>query len=211
MHQVEAGVDLLQRHCVGDQIVYVDLTFHVPVHDLGHVGASPRAAEGAAFPHPACHKLERARGDLLPRPGHPDDHRDAPAPVGALQGLAHNVHVADALEGVVCPAAGQVDEIRHEVALHLVRVDEVGHAEFLGEVPLGGVDVDADDLVGPHHLRTLDHVQAYAPEAEDHDVRAGLDSRGVDHRADAGRYAAADVADLMSSRIFATAISGRTA
>src|SRR5215217_3211894 len=130
MHQVEAGIDLLQWHRVGYQVVYVDLALHVPVHDLWHVRPAPGAAEGATLPDPSRDELKRARGDLLPRPGHPDDHRDAPAPVGALQGLAHNVHVADALEGVVCPAAGQVDEIRDEVTLPIVRVDEVCHTEF---------------------------------------------------------------------------------
>src|SRR4028119_1582495 len=42
-----------------------------------------------AWPPPAAPgaELDRAGGDLLPRPGHPDDHRDAPAPVGALERL----------------------------------------------------------------------------------------------------------------------------
>src|SRR5829696_1723022 len=170
MHQIESRIDLFQRHGVRDEVVYVDLALHVPVHDFGHVGAAPGTAEGATLPDPSRDELERARGDLLPRPGHPDDHRDAPAPVGALQGLAHNVHVADALEGVVCPAAGQVDEIRDEVTLPIVRVDEVCHTEFLGEFPLRRVDVDA---------------------------------YGIDHRPDAGRYAAADVADLIEGGVLA--------
>ena len=47
VHQVERVVDLLERHGVGDQIVDVDLAVHVPVDDLGHVGAATRAAERA--------------------------------------------------------------------------------------------------------------------------------------------------------------------
>src|SRR5690606_9967791 len=39
VHQVEGGVDLLQRHGVGDEIVDVDLPLHVPVDDLRHVRA----------------------------------------------------------------------------------------------------------------------------------------------------------------------------
>src|SRR5215211_7301491 len=73
MHQVEGRVDLLQRHGVGDEVVDVDLALHVPVYDLGHVGAAPSAAECAALPDPPGDELERARGDLLPRAGHPDD------------------------------------------------------------------------------------------------------------------------------------------
>jgi hypothetical protein len=37
------------------------------------------------------------------------------------------------------------------------------------------VDVHADDLVGAHHLRALDHVQAYAAQPEHHHVGAGFD------------------------------------
>jgi hypothetical protein len=68
---------------------------------------------------------------------------------------------------------------------------------------LGRVDVDADDLVGADHLRALDDVEADAAEPEDDDVRAGLDLGGVDHRADAGGDAAADVADLVERRVLA--------
>ena len=50
----------------------------------------------------------------------------APAAVAALERLAHGVDVADALEGVVGAAAGEVDDRLHDlVAPDLVRVDEV--------------------------------------------------------------------------------------
>jgi VIT1/CCC1 family predicted Fe2+/Mn2+ transporter len=53
--------------------------------------------------------------------------------VAALERLAHELGVADALEAVVGAAAGELDEVRDEVALDLVRVDEVGHAEARAE------------------------------------------------------------------------------
>jgi hypothetical protein len=65
------------------------------------------------------------------------------------------------------------------------------------------VEVDADDHVGAGQARALDHVEADAAEAEHHDVGAGLDLGGVDHRADAGGDAAADVADLVERRVLA--------
>ena len=65
------------------------------------------------------------------------------------------------------------------------------------------IDVDADDHVGADHARALDHVEADAAEAEHHDLGARLDLRGVDHRADAGGDAAADVADLVEGRVLA--------
>src|SRR3546814_11701903 len=46
VHEVEALVDVVERQGVGDEVVDVDLALHVPVDDLGHVGATARAAEG---------------------------------------------------------------------------------------------------------------------------------------------------------------------
>ena len=109
------------------------LLVHVPVDDLRHVGAAARAAERRALPHAAGDELERPRLDLLARAGDADDDRHAPAAVAALERLAHQVDVADALEAVVGAAVGQRDEVRDEVALDLLRVHEVRHAELLGE------------------------------------------------------------------------------
>src|SRR5712691_3064405 len=53
VHQVEAAVDLFKRQGVGDHRVDLNLLFHVPVDDLGHVAAAARAAKGGAFPSPA--------------------------------------------------------------------------------------------------------------------------------------------------------------
>jgi hypothetical protein len=46
MHQIEGIVDFLKRHGVGDQIVNIDLPFHVPIHNLRHIGTPARAAKG---------------------------------------------------------------------------------------------------------------------------------------------------------------------
>src|SRR3954453_13290523 len=69
VHQIEALVDPIERHDVGDEIVDVDLAFHVPVDDPGDIGASARAAERGAFPYPSGDELKRPRLDLLSRPG----------------------------------------------------------------------------------------------------------------------------------------------
>ena len=76
-------------------------------------------------------------------------------------------------------------------------------AELARERLARRVDVDADDHVGAGHARALHDVEADAAEAEHDDVGAGLDLRRVDHRADAGRHAAADVADLVERRVLA--------
>src|SRR6266850_6222269 len=58
MHQVEALVDVFELELVGDEVVDVDFLFHVPVHDLRHVGAAACAAEGRPLPDTASHQLE---------------------------------------------------------------------------------------------------------------------------------------------------------
>src|SRR3546814_1965299 len=88
VHEVEALVDVVERQGVGDEVVDVDLALHVPVDDLGHVGAPARAAEGGALPDPSGDELEGTGGDLLAGAGDADDARDAPALVAAPQCLA---------------------------------------------------------------------------------------------------------------------------
>jgi len=65
------------------------------------------------------------------------------------------------------------------------------------------IGIHADDHVGAGDPRALDHVEPDAAETEYHHVGARLDLGGVDHRADAGGHAAADVAHLVERRILA--------
>src|SRR5256885_16598155 len=101
VHQTEAVVDLLQRHAMRDQLVDLDLPVHVPIDDPRHVGAAAGAAERRTFPHPPGDQLERSSLDLLPRSGDADDDRHAPATVTALERLAHEIDVTDALEAAI--------------------------------------------------------------------------------------------------------------
>src|SRR5712675_2006986 len=50
VHQVERIVDAFERHFVSDEIVDGDSALHIPVDNLGNIGAASRAAEGGAFP-----------------------------------------------------------------------------------------------------------------------------------------------------------------
>src|SRR5882724_3792357 len=209
VHQVEAAVDLFERQGVGDHRVDLNLLFHVPVDDLGHVAAAARAAKGGAFPSPAGDELERPRRDFLPRARDPDDHAHAPAAVAGFERLPHHSDVAGAVEGVVGAAdligaaLGHVDEMGHEVATDLLGIDEMGHAEALAPLLLAVVDIDPDDHVGAGEPEPLDHVEPDAAKPEHDRLGAGLDLGGVDHRADAGRHPAADVADLVERRVLA--------
>src|SRR5258708_10180116 len=55
----------------------------------------------------------------------------------------------------------------------------------------------------PGQPRAWDHVQPDATGADDDDVAARLDLRGVYHRADAGRYSVDDYANHVEGRVLA--------
>src|SRR5581483_1087123 len=203
MHEIECIVDLFERHHVGDEIVYVDLLVHVPVDDPGNVGAAPCPPEPGALPPPAGHELEWPGLDPLSGPRDPDVDRHAPAAVTAFEGLAHEIHVADALETIVRPAVGEGYQVLHQIAPHFLRVDEMGHPEALGQRLAPRIQVDADDLVGADQARSLNDVEADAAQAEHDDIGARLDLRGVYDRTDAGGHAATDVAHLLERRVLA--------
>ena len=77
------------------------------------------------------------------------------------------------------------------------------HAEALAPRLLVVVDVDADDHVGAGEPQPLDDVEPDAAEPEHDRLGAGLDLGGVEHGADAGGHAAADIADLVERRVLA--------
>src|SRR3546814_10953641 len=83
---------------MGDHRVDLDLAVHVPVDDLGYVGAALRPAESRAAPVAPGDKLERAGADLLARLGHADDDAGAPTAMAGFQSGAHHFGVAGAVE-----------------------------------------------------------------------------------------------------------------
>src|SRR6476646_2946718 len=186
-----------------DHRVDLDLAVHVPVDDLRHIGAAPRAAEGGALPDAPGDELERPGLDLGAGWRHADDDALTPAAVTAFQSGAHQLDIADAFEGVVAAAdligrgLCEIDQIGHEIAADFLRIDEMRHAESLAPLFLVVVGVDADDHVGAGEPQALDHVQSDAAEPEHRAFRPGRHLRGVEHRTDTGGDAAADVADLV--------------
>src|ERR1700756_1029217 len=98
MHQVEGLVDVLQGHLMGDHRIDLDLAVHIPVDNLGHIGAPARPTKGRAPPGAAGDELERPGGNFLPGSSHPDDNRLAPALVSTFERRAHHLHIADAFE-----------------------------------------------------------------------------------------------------------------
>src|SRR3569833_303361 len=183
LHQLESFIDAVERQRMRDQIVDVELAFHIPVDDFRHVGAAARAAEGRSFPAAPGDELERPGADFLAGSGHADDDRLPPALVAALQRLPHDGRVADAYEAVVGAAVGELHDGIDDV-IDFFRVDEVRHAEFARHRFALRIEIDADDLVGADHARRLDHVQADAAQPEHRDIGAGFDPGRKQHGAD---------------------------
>src|SRR5690606_15247924 len=116
-------------------------------------GATLDAAEGAAAPDATGDQLERTGADLLPRAGDADDHRLAPALVRTLQRGAHQLHVAHAFEAVVHATIGHLDDDLLDRLVVILRVDEIGGAQLLGDGELRRGEVDGDDAAGAPHPR----------------------------------------------------------
>src|SRR4051812_17644004 len=201
VHEIEALVDAIERQHVGDQVVDVDLALHVPVDDLRHVGAPPRAAERRALPHAPGDKLERPRLDLLPRARDADDHGHTPAAVAALERLAHDLDVADAFKAVIRSAARELDHFADHVLAF--GIDEVRHAELACQRLPGRIEIDANNHIRAGHPGALHDVEPDAAKAEHHHIRSWFHFRRIDHGADPGGHAAADVADLVERRVVA--------
>src|SRR5271169_4584571 len=100
-HQGEGLVDVGKRHRMGNHRIDLDLAIHIPVDDLGYVGAAARAAERGAAPRPPGDKLERPGRDFLTGAGDADDDALAPATMAAFQRRAHQADIADAFERIV--------------------------------------------------------------------------------------------------------------
>src|SRR6476646_2904687 len=125
MHQVEAAVDLVELQRVSDHRVDRNSAVHVPVDDLGHVGAALGAAERRAAPVAAGDQLERAGRNLLAGFGNTDDYAGAPATVTAFQGRAHHLDIAGRIEAVVRPAVSELDHFLDDLRAVLVpAIDE---------------------------------------------------------------------------------------
>jgi hypothetical protein len=82
--------------------------------------------------------------------------------MAAFERLAHRVHIADAFETVVGAAVRELDEMADDIALDLLRVHEMRHAELPCEAFARGIDVDADDLVRARNARALNDIEADA-------------------------------------------------
>ena len=89
----------------------------------------------------------------------------------------------------------------NEIACHVLRIHEIGHAELAAPALAVRVDVHAHDLISAHQLQALDHVEADTAEAKDDAARTGFHLCGLHHRAHARGDTATDVAGLVERRV----------
>src|SRR5699024_6440052 len=102
-----------------------DLTALRLLHVARQLGTALDATEGAAAPDTSGDQLEWTGADFLARSGDTDDHRLTPALVCAFQRGAHQLYVADALEGVIHTAVGHLDDNFLDRLVVVLRIDEV--------------------------------------------------------------------------------------
>jgi hypothetical protein len=95
---------------------------------------------------------------------------DSPQPLWQHSSAAHHLDVADALEGEVDAAVGQLDDHLLDGLVVVVRVDAVGGAQLAGQLELALVDVDGDDAAGLGQARADDRREADAAQPEDGDA-----------------------------------------
>ena len=80
---------------------------------------------------------EAGAEEALARARDADDDRLPPSAMAAFERLAHHIGVAGAVERIIRAASGQLDHLVDDIpGADLRRIDEIGHAEFLGHLAL---------------------------------------------------------------------------
>src|SRR5690606_37163268 len=120
--------------------------------------------------------------------------------IAALQGLAHDLGIAYALERVVGAAISQLNDAVDDI-FNVVGIDVVRHAELACHGFALGIQVYTYDVVGPNHFGALNHVKPYASQPKHHHIGACLDFGGEHHGSQPCCNAAAYVADLVEGCI----------
>ena len=103
---------------------------------------------------------------------------------------------------VIGAAAGEVDQVGHQVAFEFLGIDEVGHAELLARAFSVGLRSTPTILSAPTRRAPWITLRPMPPRPNTTTLEPGLDLGRVDDRADPGGHTAADVADLVEGRVF---------
>ena len=98
MHIMEPAIQIPQLPLVRHVLVNLHLPIQIVLHEPRDLRAALDTTERGPAPDAAGDELEGARGDFLPGGGDADDGGDAPALVARLEGGAHDVDVAGAVD-----------------------------------------------------------------------------------------------------------------
>mmetsp|Transcript_14356 Transcript_14356/g.28863 ORF Transcript_14356/g.28863 Transcript_14356/m.28863 type:complete len:348 (+) Transcript_14356:1328-2371(+) len=178
---------LYSLELVGDVLRHRELALQGSLHQRRHIRPRLPSSKSRAAPPAARHQLERAGCNLLTRASHTDHTRDPPASVSAFQSGPHHLHVTGAVESVVTPPLGHLDNLLlHGDVFFVCGVENVRGSPLLCECELGGVQVDSDDLAGSCHLGCLDHCEADCSDAEHRDCGPWMDLNGIPDSSEAG-------------------------
>src|SRR5215467_9920362 len=189
-------VDLIERVCLGDQLIQLQDAVAVEVQHLGNLGAGTFRSVEAALDL-LVHHGQHEQVDVGLRLG---DWRHGCDDAGAALGrererrleqvAAHHAEGAD--DRVAHLAPGQCADSGDGV---VDRGIDVRGTEAQGLLALELHRVDGDDPARSRHPRALDRVDADPADAQDCDGVTGTDSRAVDRRAEPGGDPAGDQRD----------------
>mmetsp|Transcript_28914 Transcript_28914/g.51691 ORF Transcript_28914/g.51691 Transcript_28914/m.51691 type:complete len:263 (+) Transcript_28914:360-1148(+) len=197
VHQLKGIIDLVKGHAMGDVVVQLGPAPHVLLDQLRHLDAALVAAKRGALPHTASHQLEGTGRYLFPRGSHTNDHRLAPATVGALQRGAHDLHVPRAIKAKVHAPLRHLHDHALDGLVVVLGVQALRGAPLGGGLKPGGVDVHGDDAAGLGLHRRLNHSQPHCANAKHRNSGALVHLRGVVHGAPAGGDATAQQRHLV--------------
>ena len=202
MHQIECFVDFVQRHFVGNQVVYIDFPIHVPVHDLGYIGSTFGTTERGTAPDSSCNKLERSCTNFLASSGHSDNDALAPTLVTAFECRSHKIHISNTFKTEVGSSASQRNQVGYQITFNLVWIDKMCHAEFPCKGFTGRVNINANDLVSARNSCTLNNIETDSTKTKNHHVITRLHFSSIDDSTNSSRHSATDITYFVEWCIF---------
>src|ERR1700738_2861947 len=152
LHGAKRLVDVLELPAPGDHLVQLEPALPVQLDVVRHVDLEAVGTHAATLDLLLAQEHRPVQLDLLPDRDHADHGGGAAGP-DAVEALLGRDLEADALEGVVHPAAGQVPDGLHRIPG--LGVDPVGRAQLLGGGELGVDGVHRDDHARPRDARAL--------------------------------------------------------
>ena len=130
VHKIECLVDVFERHRKANELINLDVAAHVLIDLAWKLRTAFAATEGCASPHSAGNQLKRTSRDFLPCARNTDYDRFAPAFVTTFERGAHQVGVADTLEGIVDSTVCKFDDDVLNGVVIVLRVNTIRRTQL---------------------------------------------------------------------------------